>query len=114
LKFKLAHKRADKDKWSATAKTQRKRLVKLLQTLIAELEKEPLPLEFELDGTTYKGSAIPITETCREDTCYEFDVMLNDNEMGIIKCTKGGWKMDHVKDQKLVDAIGNELFLWYE
>src|SRR5687767_3654091 len=31
LKYKLAHRRADKDKWSATTKAQRKRLIKLLQ-----------------------------------------------------------------------------------
>ena len=41
LKYKLAHKRADKDKWSATAKTQRKRLIKVLQDLIKQLEKQP-------------------------------------------------------------------------
>src|SRR6476661_11182649 len=29
LKFKLAHKRADKEKWSTTAKTQKKRLIQL-------------------------------------------------------------------------------------
>src|SRR5215216_1641772 len=29
LKFKLAHKRADKDKWSASAAAQRKKLIKL-------------------------------------------------------------------------------------
>jgi len=27
---------------------------------------------------------------------------------------KSGWKMDEVKDQKLVDAIGQEVLLWYE
>jgi hypothetical protein len=41
LKYKLAHKRADKDKWSVTARTQRKRLIKVLQELISQLEKEP-------------------------------------------------------------------------
>lgn len=50
LKYKLAHKRADKDKWSASAKAQRKRLVKLLQELIAQLEQEPVSLEIEYDG----------------------------------------------------------------
>src|SRR5215210_2186096 len=64
LKYKLAHKRADKEKWSATAKTQRKHLVKLLQELIAELEKEPVPIEMEYNGKTYKGEAIPVTQTC--------------------------------------------------
>ena len=41
LKYKLAHKRADKEKWSVTEGGQRKRLIKLLQELIAKLEKEP-------------------------------------------------------------------------
>lgn len=41
LKYKLAHKRADKEKWSATPPTQRKHLVKFLKELITHLEKEP-------------------------------------------------------------------------
>ena len=40
-KYKLAHKRADHDKWSITEKGQRKRLIKFLQDMIAELEKNP-------------------------------------------------------------------------
>src|SRR5436190_18415294 len=47
LKYKLAHKRFDKEKWSATTKTQRKRLIKLLQDMITQLEKEPVPIEIE-------------------------------------------------------------------
>jgi hypothetical protein len=58
LKYKLAHKRADKEKWSTTAKTQKKRLVKLLQELITQLEKEPIPVEFEYEGKVYKGEAV--------------------------------------------------------
>jgi len=27
---------------------------------------------------------------------------------------KSGWKMDEVKDKKLVDAIGQAVLLWYE
>jgi hypothetical protein len=40
LKFKIAHKRADTEKWSATPKTQRKRMVKFLREVIADLEKQ--------------------------------------------------------------------------
>jgi hypothetical protein len=40
LKFKIAHKRAGSEKWSATAKTQRKRMIMFLQTVIADLEKQ--------------------------------------------------------------------------
>jgi hypothetical protein len=114
LKYKLAHKRADKDKWSTTGKTQRKRLIKLLQEMIVQLEKEPVPLEIEYDGKTYKGEAIPIMETCRDGVCYELDISLNDQHLGIIHSMKTGWKMDEVKDQKLVNAIGEEITLWYE
>ena len=40
LKFKIAHKRADTDKWSATPGTQRKRLIKFLREVIDTLEQE--------------------------------------------------------------------------
>jgi hypothetical protein len=40
LKFKIAHKRAGSDKWSATPKMQRKRMIQFLQGVIAELEKQ--------------------------------------------------------------------------
>jgi hypothetical protein len=114
LKYKLAHKRADKEKWSASAKAQRKRLVKLLQQLISQLEQDPVPLEIEYDGKKYAGEAIPVSQTCHDGVCDELDITLNDENLGIIKCTKGGWKMDTVKDQKFVDAIGEEIFYWYE
>jgi hypothetical protein len=114
LKYKLAHKRADKDKWSATAATQRKHLVKFLKELIAELEKEPVPIQIEYDGKTYKGEGVPVPETCEDGVCYQLDINLNNESMGIIRSGKTGWKMDNVEDQKLVDAIGQEIMLWYE
>ena len=114
LKYKLAHKRADKNKWSATAKTQRKRLIKLMQELIAQLEKDPVPLEIEYNGQTFKGEAIPVSQTCHDGVCDELDISLNDEYIGVIKCTKSGWKMDGAEDQGLVDAIGEEIFYWYE
>ena len=40
LKFKIAHKRADSEKWSATPKTQCKRMIMFLQSVIADLEKQ--------------------------------------------------------------------------
>lgn len=40
LKFKVAHKRADNEKWSASERAQRKRLIKFLQELIRELENQ--------------------------------------------------------------------------
>ena len=40
LKFKVAHKRASSEKWSATPRTQRKRMIMFLQSVIADLEKQ--------------------------------------------------------------------------
>jgi hypothetical protein len=114
LKYKLAHKRAGKDKWSATAKTQRKHLIKFLQEFIAQLKKEPVPLQIEYDGKTYKGEAVPIPETCHDGVCPELDITLNDEHLGILHNMKSGWKMEEVQDQKLIDAIGQEVLLWYE
>jgi hypothetical protein len=114
LKYKLAHKRADKEKWSTTAKTQKKRLVKLMQELIAQLEKEPIPLQFEYDGIIYSGEAVPIPQTCSNGVCSEFDVSLNDEFMGIIKRMTRSWKIDGAKDQKLVTLIGKQIQEWYE
>jgi hypothetical protein len=39
LKFKVAHKRADNDKWSASEGAQRKRLIEFLSEVIESLEK---------------------------------------------------------------------------
>jgi hypothetical protein len=38
LKFKVAHKRAGAEKWSATPKTQRKRMLEFLRSMIEDLE----------------------------------------------------------------------------
>jgi hypothetical protein len=109
LKFKLAHKRADKDKWSTSGKTQKKRLIKLLQEFIAQLEKEPVPIEFEYEEQVYKGEAVPVFQTCVDGSCSEFDVSINDEHVGIIKRMTHNWKIDGAKDQKFVDAIGKEI-----
>jgi hypothetical protein len=39
MKYKLAHKRADKEKWSATDNAQRKRLIQALQESISQLQR---------------------------------------------------------------------------
>ena len=38
VKYKLAHKRAEKESWSASERAQRKQLIKLLREMVAELE----------------------------------------------------------------------------
>jgi hypothetical protein len=106
LTYKLAHKRADKDKWSTTAKTQRKRLVNLLKAMIDQLESEPIPLEIQYKGHQFTGEAIPIPQTCHDGFCEEWEITLNDDHIGVLRQMKSGWKLEGVEDKKLVKAIG--------
>ena len=114
IKYKLAFKRAGKEKWNATSKAQRKRLVKLLQDFIIQLEKDPVPIKFEYKGKEYDGEGIPTPQTCEDEKCTELGITLNNENLGIIHCTEKGWKMKNVKDQKFVDAIGNKIAEWHE
>lgn len=114
LKYKVAHKRADKDKWSARTPTQRNHLIKFLKDMIRQLENEVIPLELEYNGQLYKGEAVPVPETCDDKVCYQLDITLNDEHLGIIRAGKTGWKMEAVPDQKLVNAIGEVIKLYYE
>lgn len=114
LKYKLAHKRADNNKWNAKAPAQRTLLIKALKEWIKMLEKETIPLELEYDGKEFKGEAVPIPETCQDGVCFQLDVTLNDENLGIIRSGKSGWKMDNIDDQKFIDTIGNEIMLYYE
>jgi hypothetical protein len=40
LKYKLAHKRAKKEKWNASDNSQRKRLIQILEELVDQLKRE--------------------------------------------------------------------------
>jgi hypothetical protein len=40
VKYKLAHKRADKEKWNMTDNAQRKKLIQVLQELTIQLKTE--------------------------------------------------------------------------
>jgi len=40
VKYKLAHKRADKEKWSMTDNMQRRKLIQVLQELTSQLKRE--------------------------------------------------------------------------
>jgi hypothetical protein len=62
LKFKIAHKRADSDKWSATPRTQRKRMIMFLQSVIADLEKQT---DREGDVMSVRKKAVPGRRTSR-------------------------------------------------
>ncbi|MEW6467410.1 MAG: hypothetical protein AB1458_00715 [Bacteroidota bacterium] len=152
-KYKVAHKRAGSEKWSASERAQRKRTIQLLGELAEQLKHElmvdeevrkavkkkappakkagtmflamefppkekyrsrPVPIEIEYQGRMYRGQGIPVRGSCKEGVCFELDITLNNEHLGVIHCTDKGWTMKHVKDQGLVNAIGEEIFLWYE
>lgn len=100
IKLKLGHKRAAKEKWSSSVKAQRKKLVRFLKEYIDKLENDPIPLEIEYEGEELKGEGVPISQTCTEKRCYELEITLNNEHLGIIHCTPKGWKMKYVEDKK--------------
>jgi hypothetical protein len=59
LKFKIAHRRADSEKWSATPKTQRKRMIRFLRDVIADLEEQ----EAETATAKTTGESTKATES---------------------------------------------------
>jgi len=113
IKYKLAHKRANSEKWSGSVKAQKKKMINLFQEMIDQLKKEPVEIEFEYDEMKYKGEAVPVPETYHDGMHYELDITLNDEEIGIIKRMKNNWKIDGAEDQKFVDEIGREIEEWY-
>ncbi|MBL7698205.1 MAG: hypothetical protein JNK79_08610 [Chitinophagaceae bacterium] len=114
LKYKLAHKRATKNTWSATPKTQRKHLAEFLKQMIKQLSLEPVPIELEFKGNVYAGEALPLPEACHDGKCDQLEVTLNSDHVGNIYLTDKGWKMKNIRDQKLVDRIGEVIEEWYK
>jgi hypothetical protein len=57
LKYKVAYKKPDTDKWSATPKTQRKRMIKFLQEMIDDLQQQEDD-ELKMPETTLKVDEI--------------------------------------------------------
>lgn len=119
LKFKLAHKRANKEVWNASTNAQRKHLIKILKDMIAQLEKDPeqvvpVPLELTYKSKSYKGRAIPVPAACTSGACFNLDVTLNGEHLGIMRQTKDGWKIGEIKSKGLANAIGDEIARWYK
>jgi hypothetical protein len=109
LKYKLAHKRSEKKTWSATAPTQRKHLIEFLERIILQLKAEAVPLEFEYKNVSYKGDALPIIESCMNGKCFQYEITLNNETLGIIRALKSGWKMHAIDDAGLIRTIGKSI-----
>jgi hypothetical protein len=113
LKFKLAHKRAGKEKWNASSTAQRKNTILFLKGIIRQLSVKPIAIEFEYEEKMFTGEVIPILESCQEGKCYQFEVSINNENIGIIRWLKSGWKMHSVDDSRLVRMIGKEIDKYY-
>jgi len=118
LKYKLSHRRAGKDSWSASGKTQRKHLIDILKSLIDELERQPeqltpIPLSLEYKNKLYEGTAVPVPTACEEGACYHLDVTLNKKHIGVLRQTPKGWKITELKSTGLANAIGAQIQDWY-
>ena len=114
LKYKVAHKRAAKGNWSASVATQRKTLLKFLKEMVAQLEKDPVPLKFTYNDVEYKGEGIPVPGACSNGVCYDLDINLNGRHVGMLHRLKNSWKIEGVEDEKFANAIGEVVTLWYE
>lgn len=114
LKYKVAHKRAAKGNWSASVPTQRKTLLKFLKEMVAQLEKEPVPIKFTYKDVEYTGEGVPVPGACTDGVCYDLDINLNGRHVGILHRLKNSWKIEGVEDEKFVNAIGDVVTLWYE
>jgi uncharacterized membrane protein len=57
LKFKVAHKRADTERWSAAEKTQRKRMIEFLKDVIQDLEQQQAAQEQAVAKPARKSQA---------------------------------------------------------
>jgi hypothetical protein len=115
LKLKLGHKRFDKEKWNIGETTKLHHLIKYLEDFITTLKNEPerfetLSLEFNFKGSLYTGYAVPMMESCINRKCKDYDIILNDKNLGVIR-NKDGWKMTGVKPQAFVNAIGEQITL---
>lgn len=118
LKYKLSHKRAGKNRWSASAASQRDHLIAILKCLIAELESDPeqltpIPLRLEYKKKLYEGTAVPVPTACEDGACYDLDITLNQKHIGIIRRDGDRWKISELKSQGLANAIGREITEWY-
>lgn len=119
LKYKLAHKRANKDSWNANGIAQKKHLVEILKSLIAELEENPeqltpIPLKVEYKDKLYEGTAMPVPTACENGACFDLDITLNKKHIGVMRRTAGKWKITELKNQGLTNAIGEQISDWYQ
>ncbi len=118
LKYKLAHKRAGKETWNASGNAQKKHLIEILKSLIAELEDNPeqltpIPLKVAYKNKLYEGTAIPVPTACESGACFHLDITLNKKHIGVMRRAGNKWRITELKAQGLTNAIGAQIDAWY-
>ena len=68
LKFKIAHKRAGSEKWSATPRTQRKRMITFLRSVLADLERQGASQDAVIAPQRARGAVVERNDRRRQRT----------------------------------------------
>jgi hypothetical protein len=72
-----------------------------------------VPLEFSHNGEKYYGIATPLSGSCLESECFEYDITLNNEHLGSIYCDRDmKCIMRTLADKELVKKIAQEILLW--
>jgi hypothetical protein len=114
LKFKLAHRGGTSTKWNISGSSQRRHLITFLEEMIAQLKQTPIKLEITLGDQVHEVEAIPVLQACLEGVCNVYDVSMDNQQLGLLRRLKSGWKLDTVEDPKLVRALGKALDAYLE
>jgi hypothetical protein len=80
------------------------------------MKDKSFPISFDYNTTPYTGMVYPLGEKDIEHTV-KFKVELNNNIAGIIEHIDGKWfsgDTGNIKDEKMINAIGNFIENWYE
>lgn len=77
-------------------------------------QAKPILLDFMLDGDVFIGEAKPLLESCHDGVCDELSVELNGVNLGIIRNTPQGWRMEATLDQEIVNTIGYKILSGYK
>ena len=76
---------------------------------------KPFHLSIDYKGKHIDGEALPLNNAPKEEGIpLVHKVIIDGKDYGLIRCTPKAWMADKIKDQKLVNAIGNYISAWYE
>ena len=73
--------------------------------MVAQLEKEPVPIKFTYKDVEYKGEGIPVPGACSNGVCYDLDINLNGRHVGMLHRLKNSWKIEGEDDEKFVESM---------